>query len=358
LIGGNGYLLAPNGARVLTLGGTGDIAVNGNINQSLASTQSINTVGQISASGNLTVGTSITRSGSVSQPAWTTSGIGLKLPTATYTDTTTAAGNLANTYIHTMAAPTLAFTNAVTANNVATLYVDKPAAGTNATIGNAAAIFATGNIKTTANAVLDGNIYYTGISGSIRSQAGFAGAGSSGTWGVFDHDVPSAGYKNVIVGGGQTLSNSTTNIFLGSQYGICNTTVYGNFVAANAASLGNTSTVTTANYAIGYRDIPQITFSANANAALSDAGKHYYSTTAGNLALTLPDNSTTAFPVGTAMTIVVQAAGNVLVNAGTGVSLYLGGSSTAGNRVVGAYGMATIMKVAANVWFINGTGVS
>ena len=86
--------------------------------------------------------------------------------------------------------------------------------------------------------------------------------------------------------------------------------------------------------------------------------RSYYSTTAGNLALTLPDNSTTAFPTGTAMTIVVQAAGNVLVNAGTGVSLYLGGNSTAGNRVVGPYGMATVMKVAANVWFINGTGVT
>ena len=355
LIGGNGYLLAPNGSRVLTLQGTSNVDVTGSLN--LPNGGQVVTTGNVSA-GNINTSASITRSGNYAQPAWTTSGIGLKIPTATYTDTTTAAGNLAAIYTHAMAAPILSFTNAVNVANSTTLFVAAPTAGTNATLGNAWAITASGSINTTANVVVDGNIYYTGISGSIRSLPGFAGAGSSGTWGVFDHNVPSGGYKNVVVGGGQTLSNSTTNIFLGAQYGSCNTTVYGNFVAANAASFSNTATITTSNYAIGYRDIPQITFSANANAALTDAGKHYYSTTAGNLALTLPDNSTTAFPTGTAMTIVVNAAGNVLVNAGTGVSLYLSGSSTPGNRVVGAYGMATVMKVAANVWFINGTGVS
>ena len=354
LIGGNGYLLAPNGARALALGNDSNVAVTGSLN--LPNGGQVVTTGNASF-GNINTSASITRSGNFAQPAWTTSGIGLKMPTATYTDTTTAAGNLATTYVHTMAAPILGFSNAVNVANASTLFVSAPTAGTNATLGNAWAIMANGSITTTANVVPDGNIFFTGISASIRSLPGFAGAGSSGTWGVFDHNVPTGGFKVVNVGTGQLISTSTTTINIGTQFGNSNTTVYGNFVTANSASLGNTSTVTTANYAIGYRDIPQIAFSANANAALSDAGKHYYSTTAGNLALTLPNNTTTAFPVGTAMTVVVQAAGNVLVNAGTGVSLYLGGSSTAGNRVVGPYGMATLMKVAANVWFINGTGV-
>ena len=109
--------------------------------------------------------------------------------------------------------------------------------------------------------------------------------------------------------------------------------------------------------AIGYREIPQIAFSANATAAANAAGCHYYSTTAGNLALTLPDNSSVAFPTGATLTVVVNAAGNVLVNQGTGVSLYQAGASATGNRVVGAYGLATVMKVAANTWVISGTGV-
>jgi hypothetical protein len=50
--------------------------------------------------------------------------------------------------------------------------------------------------------------------------------------------------------------------------------------------------------------------------------------------------------------------GNILINQGVGVSMYLAGNATAGNRVLGTFGMATIMNTAANTWFINGTGVS
>jgi hypothetical protein len=109
--------------------------------------------------------------------------------------------------------------------------------------------------------------------------------------------------------------------------------------------------------AIGYRDIPQVA-AGNVTLAATDAGKHYYSTTAGNLTLTIPLNSTVSFTTGTAISIVVQAAGNILVNAASGVTLYMAGNSTAANRVVGGYGMATLMKVASDTWFINGTGVA
>ena len=49
-IGGNGYLLAANGARVLTLGTNGSATVNGNINQTLPGYQ-ISTAGNIVAAG-------------------------------------------------------------------------------------------------------------------------------------------------------------------------------------------------------------------------------------------------------------------------------------------------------------------
>jgi hypothetical protein len=121
-------------------------------------------------------------------------------------------------------------------------------------------------------------------------------------------------------------------------------------VTANNFS-GNTN-----GYTIGYLNIPQVSAS-NTTIGLSDAGKHYYSTTAGNITLTVPNNATTSFATGTAISIVVQAAGNILVNAASGVTLYMAGSSTAGNRAVGAYGMATLMKVASDTWFISGSGV-
>jgi hypothetical protein len=128
--------------------------------------------------------------------------------------------------------------------------------------------------------------------------------------------------------------------------------INGNLDVANGNITGNTG-----GFAIGYLNIPQVAAS-NTTLALTDAGKHYYSTTAGNITLTVPLNSSVGFATGTAISIVVQAAGNVLVNAASGVTLYMGGNATAGNRVVSTYGMATLMKVATNTWFINGTGVA
>jgi hypothetical protein len=110
-------------------------------------------------------------------------------------------------------------------------------------------------------------------------------------------------------------------------------------------------------FAIGYLNIPQVAAS-NTTIGLSDAGKHYYSTSSGNFTLTIPNDATTEFEIGTTISIVVQSAGNILVNAGTGVTLYMAGNSTAADRVVGGYGMATLLKVATDTWFINGTGVT
>jgi hypothetical protein len=133
---------------------------------------------------------------------------------------------------------------------------------------------------------------------------------------------------------------------------------------ANVANIGATDGVFTGNisgntngFAIGYLNIPQVAAS-NTTIALSDAGKHYYSTSSGNFTLTIPNNATTTFATGTAISVVVQATGNVLVNAASGVTLYMAGNSTAANRVVSNYGMATLMKVNSDTWMISGTGVA
>jgi hypothetical protein len=133
-------------------------------------------------------------------------------------------------------------------------------------------------------------------------------------------------------------------------------TVTGNIFGANISTTGNISGNTNG-FAIGYLNIPQVAAS-NTTLALSDAGKHYYSTSAGNFTLTIPNNASASFATGTAISIVVQSAGNILVNAVSGVTLYMAGNSTAANRVVSNYGMATLMKVATNTWMINGTGVA
>ena len=121
---------------------------------------------------------------------------------------------------------------------------------------------------------------------------------------------------------------------------------------------GGNINANTNGFAIGYKEIPPVVLSGNDTIALEDSGKHFRSTTAGNITLSIPTNATVAFPTGTAISIVEQAAGNILVNAISGVTLYHAGNSTAGNRVLSTYGVATLMKVDTDTWFISGTGVS
>ena len=133
--------------------------------------------------------------------------------------------------------------------------------------------------------------------------------------------------------------------------------VTGNITGGNLIATGNID-ATVNGFDIGYLEIPQVSLSANTTAGLSDSGKHYYSTTASTLTLTIPSNANVAFPTGSAITVVVQSAGDVNILTQSGVSLYLAGNSTAANRTVGSYGMATIMKVASDTWFISGSEIS
>ena len=110
--------------------------------------------------------------------------------------------------------------------------------------------------------------------------------------------------------------------------------------------------------AVGYRDIPQVSFTGNATLAATDAGRHYYSTLATANTLTIANNTSVSWTVGTAISVVNRGSGNITIAQGSGVSLYLAGNSTAANRTISTYGMATLLNVAANVWMINGTGVS
>lgn len=131
----------------------------------------------------------------------------------------------------------------------------------------------------------------------------------------------------------------------------------GNVTGGNIIAIGNV-VGNTAGAAIGYRDIPQVSFTGNATIATTDAGKHYYSTQSTGYTLTIANNASQSFQIGSAVTVVNQGTGNIIVAQGSGVVLYLAGNATSGNRTVSTFGMATLLKVATDTWFINGTGVS
>jgi hypothetical protein len=106
--------------------------------------------------------------------------------------------------------------------------------------------------------------------------------------------------------------------------------------------------------------VPQNAQTTNYTLQLSDAGKHIYYTQSSNTILYIPTTSNVAFSNGTTIMIVsrTSSSANVTVSPNTGVSIYLAGNTTSASRNVTTYGMATLIQVAANTWFINGTGVS
>jgi len=140
------------------------------------------------------------------------------------------------------------------------------------------------------------------------------------------------------------------NVIAGGNVSALNITSSNNLSTTSLAVTGNTATVTSANYAIGYRDIPSA--GAFGTLTLTDGGKHYF----GSGTITIPSDALVPLAVGT--TILIVASGATTISQSSGVILQLAGTSTTGSRTLATHGMATIIKVATNTWYINGTGLS
>jgi hypothetical protein len=106
--------------------------------------------------------------------------------------------------------------------------------------------------------------------------------------------------------------------------------------------------------------VPQNAQSTNYVLQLTDAGKHIYYTQATNTTLYIPTTSNVAFSNGSTIMIVsrTSSSANITVSPNTGVTMYFAGNTTSASRNVTTYGMASLIQVASNTWFINGTGVS
>lgn len=116
-----------------------------------------------------------------------------------------------------------------------------------------------------------------------------------------------------------------------------------------------TATGTIAADTIGFRGVPQNSQSTNYTLVLADAGKHIAISSG---TLTIPANSATAFPVGTAITIYNNNSSTTRSIAITTDTMYLAGTTTTGTRTLAVRGLATIVKVDTQVWVISGAGVT
>lgn len=123
----------------------------------------------------------------------------------------------------------------------------------------------------------------------------------------------------------------------------------------------NTSKQTTvATFRANTLGSPQTAKTTSYSVVFTDQDKHIYFTNSEDVNLNIPNNNEISWPVGTTIQVVVKStnSANVVITPNTNVSLYLAGNSTSSSRTIATYGMATLLNVAANTWFINGTSVS
>ena len=112
--------------------------------------------------------------------------------------------------------------------------------------------------------------------------------------------------------------------------------------------------------AVGYKNIPQNSKSTAYTLVLADAGKHILHPSADTTArtMTIPDNSSVPYPIGTALTFVNQASAGVMTIAITTDTMRLAGAGTTGSRTLAANGIATALKLTSTEWIISGTGLT
>jgi hypothetical protein len=132
-----------------------------------------------------------------------------------------------------------------------------------------------------------------------------------------------------------------------------------NIGASNAPITGFAAPSTTSSTAssLGYLGVPASTVTTTNTLTIADAGEHVYVTTAGQT-ITIPDNASVAFPIGTTIGFIAGPSATTVTIAITSDTMYLGGLGTTGSRTLAAYGMATAIKVAATTWFISGNGLT
>lgn len=162
--------------------------------------------------------------------------------------------------------------------------------------------------------------------------------------------------------GGILRGNGTSAVSVASASDI--TTAIGSTAVTNATNATNltgsgtvsdTATVGATGVKVGYRDVPLLSQAPATAITTADAGKCIYPNAAGTI--TIPANSSQAFPVGAVLTFINMNASACTI-AITTDTMYLAGAGTIGSRTLAQYGMATAIKMTSTTWLISGSGLT
>lgn len=238
-----------------------------------------------------------------------------------------------------------------------------------------------GNLAVTGTLAVDGNATLGNAGGdSVTFNASTFAAPNNvtatGSWSfasLAQNSVPV-----VTTTGSQTLTNKTLTspTLTGPIFGTISNTGTITLPTATTTLVGRDTTDTLTNktltgiavgstvndnasgaFAIGYKDIPQHAVSGTTTLALEDRGKHIYATSS-TYSVTIPPNSSVAFPTGTAVSFVNNGSGSITIAQGSGVTLVWSPTGATGSRTLAQYGFVTALKVATDTWFISGAGLT
>jgi len=154
-----------------------------------------------------------------------------------------------------------------------------------------------------------------------------------------------------------TAATGTTTLTLPSNSSLILSGANSLTISTSAATV---ATMPSGTYTVGYLEVPQNAQAAAYSLILSDSGKHIFhsSATTGHT-YTIPANSSVAFPIGTAITIVNDVtSASISITITTDSLFWAGTGLTDLTRTLAAAGLATLLKVTSTKWVISGSGIS
>lgn len=163
--------------------------------------------------------------------------------------------------------------------------------------------------------------------------------------------------EELTAGAGLTLSGGSLAVTTGAYTtpsgteNLSNKTLTTGNVLNASTSVSDTGTISPSSP--GFRGLPLVTPAGAYTLGLTDAGKIVYAV--GNI--TVPANSTTAFPSGSTICIVNVTAGSTNITISSSDFIYLAAGS-AGTRTLVPFGIATLIKINSNSWIATGPGLS
>jgi hypothetical protein len=178
--------------------------------------------------------------------------------------------------------------------------------------------------------------------GKEKQIATALGTDASGGW---TYHVPAEGFTAYI------QDENARKLYDGADW-VADTSGTVSLTLASTVAQSGTPVATS----VGFLGSPQMADQDDYTLALTDAGGHYYHVSGTPHTLTIPANSSIAFPIGTVIGIVNEnGAGNITL-AITSDTLRWGSST--GSRTIAANGTATLLKVSATVWRLTGDGIT